>query len=232
MTELSLREAATAVATQIEQFYGVTVSFVWNNTDANQLGFRLPGPHTVGFVVRTFYSDGSEFLTVIPLAKAVTKDPANWPAAMDAFGRAWIAALENEAERLRPPGQPKEPEPMPEKTVTMLDCPNCGQSLLRELAIALSVKQCPSCGAPLKVPALSSESLPAPKKIAPAATPRDTDVYVCPKCDLEVPRAQALLTGNIRCPECGTHLAKPSREQKPGNGRNQPPRGNEEKRPS
>lgn len=148
MTDLSLREAATAVASQIEQFYGVTVSFVWNNTDANRLGFRLPGPHTVGFVCRTFYSDGSEFLTVIPLAKAVIKDPANWPTAMDAFGRAWIAALENEQERLRP----KESEPMPEKTVTMLECPNCGERVLRGVAIVQNLTQCPSCHAPLKPP--------------------------------------------------------------------------------
>lgn len=156
MTDLSLREAATAVATQIEQFYGVTVSFVWNNTDANRLGFRLPGPHTVGFVVRTFYSDGSEFLTVIPLAKAVIKDPANMGAAMDAFGRAWIAALENEAERLRP----KETEPMPDKPVTVLECPNCGHQVLRGAAIMQNLTQCPNCFAPLKPPSTNREQTP------------------------------------------------------------------------
>lgn len=169
-----------AVAAQIEQQYDVHVTFVWNNTGANALGFRLPGPHTVGFVCRTFYSDGSEFLTVIPLAKAVIKDPTNWPAAMDAFGRAWIAALENEAERLRPQLQPKEPELMSDKPVTAL---------------------------------------------------RDTGVYVCPRCGVQVPRTQALLKKTIHCPKCGTHLAKPSREQKPGSGREQQPRGNEEQRP-
>ena len=160
MGDLSLREAATAVATQIEQLYGVTVSFVWNNTDANRLGFRLPGPHTVGFVVRTYYSDGSEFLTVIPLAKAVIKDPANMGTAMDAFGRAWIAALENEVERLRPFNQPKEPTPMPEKTVTMLECPNCGHRVLRGAAIMQNLTQCTSCHAPLKPPNANREQKP------------------------------------------------------------------------
>lgn len=184
MTELSLREAATAVAAQIEQFYGVTVTFVWNSTDANALGFRLPGPHTVGFVIRTFYSDGSEFLTVIPLAKAAIKDPANTASVMDAFGWAYIAALENEADRLRPetekppvPSVPVERMPliMPEHA-TMYECPNCGGRILRELVQLLHVSQCPSCGAVLNPPA-------------------------------------------------------PNREQKPGNGREQTPRGNEEKRP-
>lgn len=184
MTNLSLRDAAMAVSAQIEQFYDVRVTFVWNNTDANALGFRLPGPHTVGFVCRTFYGDGSEFLTVIPLTKAVIKDPANWPAAMDAFGRAWITALENEAERLRPETE-KPPVPdapvggipfiMPEQA-TMYECPSCGGRVLRELVQLLHVNQCPSCGAVLTPPA-------------------------------------------------------PPRQQKPGNGRNQPPRRNEEKRP-
>ena len=160
MTNLSLREAAMAVAAQIEQQYDVHVTFVWNNTDANALGFRLPGPHTVGFVCRTFYSDGSEFLTVIPLAKAVIKDPANMGTAMDAFGRAWIAALENEVERLRPFNQPKEPTPMPEKTVTMLECPNCGHRVLRGAAIMQNLTQCPSCHAPLKPPNANREQMP------------------------------------------------------------------------
>lgn len=184
MTDLSLREAATAVATQIEQFYGVTVTFVWNNTDANALGFRLPGPHTVGFVIRTFYSDGSEFLTVIPLAKAAIKDPTNMASVMDAFGRAYIAALENEADRLRPetekppvPSAPVERMPliMPEQA-TMYECPKCGGRVLRELVQLLHVSQCPSCGAVLNQPT-------------------------------------------------------PDREQKPGDGRNQPPHWNEEQRP-
>jgi ribosomal protein L37AE/L43A len=219
MNGFSLREAATAVATQIEQIYGVTVSFVWNNTDANRLGFRLPGPHTVGFVVRTYYSDGSEFLTVIPLAKAVIKDPANMGTAMDAFGRAWIAALENEVERLRPFNQPKEATPMPEKTVTMLECPSCHAPLKPPNA---NREQMPDSG---------GEQTPAPQKERPTVVLRDTGVYVCPKCDFQMPRTQALLTGVIHCPECGTHLAKPSRKQMPDSGRNQPPRRNEEKRP-
>lgn len=156
MTNLSLREAAMAVSAQIEQQYDVHVTFVWNNTDANALGFRLPGPHTVGFVCRTFYSDGSEFLTVIPLAKAVIKDPTNWPAAMDAFGRAWIAALENEAERLRP----QEAEPMSDKSVTVMECPNCGHRVLRGVAITQNLTQCPNCHAPLKPPNANREQKP------------------------------------------------------------------------
>lgn len=158
MTELSLREAATAVSAQIEQFYDARVTFVWNNTDANKLGFCLPGPHTVGFVCRTYFSDGGEFLTVIPLAKATIKDPANMGAAMDAFGRAWIAALENEQERLRP--QQMEPEPMPDKTTAVLECPNCGHQVLRGVAIMQNLTQCPNCHAPLKPPSANREQKP------------------------------------------------------------------------
>jgi hypothetical protein len=102
MSVLSLREAAVAVAQQIEQTYDVACTLVWNNADADKLGFRLPGAHTVGFVCRTYFSDGSEFVTLVPLAKAAVKQPVLWPQLLEVAGRVWIAALQNEMERLRP----------------------------------------------------------------------------------------------------------------------------------
>ena len=170
MTELSLREAVTAVATQIEQTYEVRCTVIWNNSDANRLGFRLPGAHTVGFVLRTYYSDGDEFLTVIPLAKARIKDPAAWQSLLATVGKAWNAALQNEQERLRP----EDVEPM-KPGVKIITCPGCQGKILTALVEVSGMKACPDCGT-----------------LLPTA---------------------------------------PSRAQKPGDGRNQEPRRNEEKRP-
>lgn len=101
--DFSLREAAVAVATQIEQAYDVGCTLVWNNADANKLGFRL-GAHTVGFLLRTYYSDGSDFVTLVPLAKAALKTPSTWPILLESAGKVWIAALQNEQERMAATG--------------------------------------------------------------------------------------------------------------------------------
>lgn len=143
MTDLSLRNAATTVAKQIEQTIPqVHCSLVWNNTDANRLGFRLPGPHTVGFLLRTYYSDGDEVKQLIPLSKDVIKRPSNWPQCLLTVTKCWLAALENEQERLRPSSKPAAPPQWP-----MVTCVACNGRLLRDLVILGQITHCPNCGA-------------------------------------------------------------------------------------
>ena len=141
--QITLRSAATAVAQQIEQTIAeVQCSLVWNNSEADRLGFKLPGPHTVGFLLRTFYSDGDEFRQLIPLAKDVVKDPTLWPQCLLTVTKYWLAALQNEQERLRPLDQPKA-APQWE----MVTCAACSEKILYELMILARITHCSHCGA-------------------------------------------------------------------------------------
>lgn len=143
MDKQPLRNAATTVAKMIEQTLassGVQCSIIWKNSEAQRLGFKLPGPHTVGFLLRFFYSNGDEFSQLIPLAKDVIKRPSNWPGCLTTVTKYWLAALQNEQERLRPGSSQPSQAAWP-----MIACVACGERLLRDLAIFAQITHCPNC---------------------------------------------------------------------------------------